>query len=179
MLDISLGEVLLTFGVGIAVIGRKDLPVFARAAGRQLGRAVTYVRMSKASLGTKLDETVGQSELKKVKAELNKTMRELDAVKREVYSASDISTSAFLKPAKETAYIKQQSKNSLSTPQAQSSEKNSNASNSLNTGNINGGAVASHFSNNSNITERSGSSLLTEIYLDEWEQTQHKSKTEK
>ena len=90
-----------------------------------------------------------------------------------------ISTSAFLKPAKETAYIKQQSKNSLSTPQAQSSEKNSNASNSLNTGNINGGAVASHFSNNSNITERSGSSLLTEIYLDEWEQTQHKSKTEK
>jgi len=179
MLDISLGEVLLTFGVGIAVIGRRDLPVFARAAGRQLGRAVTYIRISKDSLGTKLDETVGHSELKKVQAELNKTMRELDAVKREVYSASDISTSAFMKPAKEAAHNTQQSKSTLSTPQAASSENNTNASNIPNTNNIAGGATASNFSNNSNTTERSGSSLLTEIYLDEWEHTQHKNKTEK
>ena len=96
MFDIGLGEIILTFGVGIAIVGRRDLPVFARAAGRQLGRAVTYVKKSKDSFGNKLDEKVGHNELKQVQAELNKTMRELDAVKREIYSASNISTSTFL-----------------------------------------------------------------------------------
>ena len=168
MFDIGLGEVLVTFGVGIAVIGRKDLPIFARAVGRQLGRAVSYVKRSKDSLGNKLDQTVGHAELQQVQAELNKTMRELDVVKREIYSASNISTSTFIK----------QPQNNFNSNDSQNIQQqsyfNSSKSTNVNTDNSTGLTNVTSFNYNKNqdilnSNERTGSNLLTEIYLEEWE----------
>lgn len=182
MFDIGLGEIMLTFGVGIAIIGRRDLPVFARAAGRQLGRAVTYVKKSKDSFGNKLDEKVGHNELKQVQAELNKTMRELDAVKREIYSASNISTSTFLNSQNNNNMQQQQQQQPIS--QEISSSVTSNSSNNVE--NIMTNNTKSSYNNNNNGTRSSdnkngsdtvtGSNLLTEIYLDEWEYKQNGKK---
>ena len=168
MFDIGFGEILVTFGVGVALIGRKDMPVFARAAGRQLGRVVAYVRRSRDEFGSKLDKSVDRADLQQVQAELNKTMMELDAIKREVYSAGKLSPSDLIAPK-------------LSRP-AQSFTEPSDVSKQvpfLGKGKQEGmqahyglapDTITKTHSPSDNVgVEKAGSSLLTEVYLEEWE----------
>ena len=174
MFDIGFGEILVTFGVGVALIGRKDLPVFARAAGRQLGRAVAYVRRSRDELGSKLDKSVDRSDLQQVQAELNKTMMELDAIKREVYSAGKLSPDDLIAPklsrptqsftdasdaSKEGAVPKK-------VLQQDMQERNHLVPN----------VISRVHSPSDNLgVQKAGSSLLTEVYLDEWESENKKN----
>ena len=50
MFDLSLGELLLTLGVGVMLVGRKDLPKVAHTAGYWVGRGVGTVQASRRNL---------------------------------------------------------------------------------------------------------------------------------
>jgi Sec-independent protein translocase protein TatA len=50
MLGLSYGEVFLILGATIVVIGPKDVPRVARAAGRLAGRAVGYVQGARGQM---------------------------------------------------------------------------------------------------------------------------------
>lgn len=171
MFDIGFGEILVTFGVGVALIGRKDLPVFARAAGRQLGRAVAYVRRSRDELGSKLDKSVDRSDLQQVQAELNKTMMELDAIKREVYSAGKLSPNDLIapklnRPTQSFTNASDTSKEGAVPKKVLQQERNHLVPNMIS-------RVRSPSDNQGG--QKAGSSLLTEVYLDEWESENKKN----
>jgi len=80
MFDVSWGELALVTGIGLAVIGRKDLPRAANVAGTQLGRIVGLLQGARA----RADRFAAQSELKQLQNELRSGLRELDAVKSEL-----------------------------------------------------------------------------------------------
>ena len=168
MFDIGFGEILVTFGVGVALIGRKDMPVFARAAGRQLGRAVAYVRRSRDEFGSKLDKSVDRADLQQVQAELNKTMMELDAIKREVYSAGKLSPSDLIIPKQTTPTqsFTEPSDGSKRVPFLGKDEQEGMQAH----GGLAPNTIAKNHSPSDNLgVEKAGSSLLTEVYLEEWE----------
>lgn len=85
MFDLSVGEVFITFGVAVAVIGRKDLPKVARAAGRVLGKSVGYLQKTKQDIGS----ATSAAELRKMQAEINQSIKDLEEIKRDVYSAGN------------------------------------------------------------------------------------------
>lgn len=80
MLEVSWGELAVVLGLGLALIGRKDLPNAARVAGTQVGRVVGLLQGARA----RADRFAAQNELKQLQNELRSGLRELDAVKAEV-----------------------------------------------------------------------------------------------
>lgn len=86
MFGISYGELFLIVGATAALIGPKDLPVIAKAAGRLAGRAIGYVQLARGQLETVLQ----QSQANKVHKELQDTIAQLEAIRHEIRSISII-----------------------------------------------------------------------------------------
>jgi Sec-independent protein translocase protein TatA len=66
--------------LGLAMIGRKDLPQAARTAGQQVGRIVGLLQGARA----RADKFTAHNELQQLQNELRSGLRELDAVKSEL-----------------------------------------------------------------------------------------------
>lgn len=90
MFNVSWGELAVLAGISVAVIGRRDLPKVAYAAGTQIGRIVGLLQGARA----RADQFAAQSELKQLQNELRSGLRELDAVKSEL--AVSMSPSAMI-----------------------------------------------------------------------------------
>lgn len=84
MLGLSYGEVFLILGATIAVIGPKDVPRVARAAGRLAGRAVGYVQSARGQM----EHILHQSQANQVHKELQDTMAQLEAIRHEIRNIS-------------------------------------------------------------------------------------------
>jgi len=78
--QVSWGELTVVIGIGLALIGRKDLPRAARTAGTQIGRVVGLLQGARA----RADKFASQNELRQLQNELRSGLRELDAVKSEL-----------------------------------------------------------------------------------------------
>ncbi|GLJ39789.1 hypothetical protein SUGI_0813230 [Cryptomeria japonica] len=61
--DFSYGEVLPLLGATVAVIGPKDVPRIARAAGRLAGKAVGYVQSARGQMETVLHQSQATQDL--------------------------------------------------------------------------------------------------------------------
>lgn len=70
-------------GIGLVLIGRKDLPVAAHALGRQVGRIVGLLQGARI----RADRFATDHQLKQLQNEFKSGLRELDAVKAEMASA--------------------------------------------------------------------------------------------
>ncbi|GLJ12032.1 hypothetical protein SUGI_0182440 [Cryptomeria japonica] len=57
MFGFSSGEVLLLLGATVAVIGPKDVPRIAKAAGRLAGKVVGYVQSGRGQMETVLHQS--------------------------------------------------------------------------------------------------------------------------
>ena len=86
MFDISWAELGVLTAVGIAVVGRKDLPLAARTAGHYTGRCVGWLQ----GMRTRADRFTAQNELAHLQGEVRSSMRQLQAVQAEVLSASSV-----------------------------------------------------------------------------------------
>lgn len=84
MLGLSYGEVFLILGATIAVVGPKDVPRIARAAGRLAGRAVGYVQSARGQM----EDILHQSQANQVHKELQDTMAQLEAIRHEIRNIS-------------------------------------------------------------------------------------------
>lgn len=80
MFDVSWGELVVVSAVGLAMIGRQDLPRAARTAGQSVGRIVGLLQGARA----RADRFTAHNELKQLQNELRGGLRELDAVKSEL-----------------------------------------------------------------------------------------------
>jgi Sec-independent protein translocase protein TatA len=80
MFDVSWGEITVVVGLGLAIIGRKDLPRASRTLGTQVGRVVGLLQGARA----RADRYASQNELRQLQNELRSGLRELDAVKSEL-----------------------------------------------------------------------------------------------
>ncbi|KAL3796157.1 hypothetical protein HJC23_000660 [Cyclotella cryptica] len=83
MFDVSFGEVALLTGIGIVLIGRKDLPFVSHALGRQVGRVVGLLQGARL----RADRFATDHQLKQLQNEFRSGLRELDAVKAELAGA--------------------------------------------------------------------------------------------
>ena len=77
------GEIGVLSGIGLVLIGRKDLPVAAHALGRQVGRIVGLLQGARI----RADRFATDHQLKQLQNEFKSGLRELDAVKAEMASA--------------------------------------------------------------------------------------------
>ncbi|XP_039071192.1 sec-independent protein translocase protein TatB-like isoform X2 [Hibiscus syriacus] len=84
MFGISYGELFLLIGATAALVGPKDLPKIARAAGRLAGRSIGYVQLARGQF----DNVMQQSQARQVHKELQDTMAQLDAIRHEIRSLS-------------------------------------------------------------------------------------------
>jgi Sec-independent protein translocase protein TatA len=80
VLDVSFGNLVILFGVGLYMVGRQDLPRVSRLAGTQVGRFVGLLQGARA----RAERFAKQNELKQLQNELRMGLRELDAVKAEI-----------------------------------------------------------------------------------------------
>ena len=80
MFDVSWTGIVFVSGLGLAMIGRKDLPRAAHVAGTQLGRIVGLLQGARA----RADQFGAHSELRQLQNELRSGLRELDAVRSEL-----------------------------------------------------------------------------------------------
>lgn len=80
MFDVSWTEVLVVGGIGLAVIGPRDLPKAAHTLGASVGRIVGLLQGARA----RADQFAAQSELQQLQNELRSGLRDLDAVKAEM-----------------------------------------------------------------------------------------------
>jgi Sec-independent protein translocase protein TatA len=80
MIEVSWTEMLVVSGLGLAMIGRRDLPSAARTAGQSLGRIVGLLQGARA----RADKFTAHNELTQLQNELRSGLRELDAVKSEL-----------------------------------------------------------------------------------------------
>jgi Sec-independent protein translocase protein TatA len=80
MFEVSWGELAVVTGIGLALIGRKDLPKAAHVAGTQVGRIVGLLQGARA----RADRFAEQSELRHLSNEFRSGLRELDAVRSEL-----------------------------------------------------------------------------------------------
>lgn len=80
MFDISWGELAVLSGVGLVLIGRKDLPLASRALGQQVGRIVGLLQGARL----RADRYASDHQLKQLQNEFRSGLRELDAVKAEL-----------------------------------------------------------------------------------------------
>ncbi|KAG0473405.1 hypothetical protein HPP92_014760 [Vanilla planifolia] len=84
MLGISYGELFLIIGATAALIGPKDLPVIARAAGKLAGRAIGYVQLARGQF----ESIMQRSQVSQVHKELQDTMAQLEAIRYEIRGIS-------------------------------------------------------------------------------------------
>jgi len=80
MFDVSWTELFLVAGVGLFLVGKKDLPRVANTFGSQVGRVVGFLQGARA----RADRFAEHSELRQLQNELRSGLRELDAVKSEL-----------------------------------------------------------------------------------------------
>jgi Sec-independent protein translocase protein TatA len=83
MFDVSFGEVAVLTGVGIVLVGRRDLPYVSHAFGRQVGRVVGLLQGARL----RADRFATDHQLKQLQNEFRSGLRELDAVKAELAGA--------------------------------------------------------------------------------------------
>ena len=83
MFDFSWGQLIFVSGLGLYLVGKKDLPKFTYTVGTQLGRVVGFLQGARA----KADRFAQNSELNQLQNELRAGLRELDAVKSEMAMA--------------------------------------------------------------------------------------------
>mmetsp|Transcript_10341 Transcript_10341/g.17551 ORF Transcript_10341/g.17551 Transcript_10341/m.17551 type:complete len:266 (+) Transcript_10341:117-914(+) len=83
MFDVTWGEVGVLTGIGLVLIGRKDLPVAANALGKQVGRIVGLLQGARI----RADRFATDHQLKQLQNEFRSGLRELDAVKAEMAGA--------------------------------------------------------------------------------------------
>ena len=83
MLSLLGGEVGVLTGIGLVLIGRKDLPVAANALGKQVGRIVGLLQGARI----RADRFATDHQLKQLQNEFKSGLRELDAVKAEMAGA--------------------------------------------------------------------------------------------
>ena len=93
MFDLSLGELLLTLGVGVMLVGRKDLPKVAHTAGYWVGRGVGTVQASRRNL----IRFLAKHELTEMQNDFQRGLAEIEAIKNDLRYASD--PRAFAQPA--------------------------------------------------------------------------------
>ena len=86
MFDVSWAELGVVTAVGIAVVGRQDLPYAARMAGVYTGRFVGWLQ----GMRTRADRFTAQNELAHLQGQVRSSMRQLQAVQAEVMSASSV-----------------------------------------------------------------------------------------
>jgi Sec-independent protein translocase protein TatA len=86
MFNISWTELGVVTAVGIAVVGRKDLPAAARTAGTYTGRFVGWLQ----GMRTRADRFTAQHELSTLQTQVRSSLRELQAVQAEMMSASSV-----------------------------------------------------------------------------------------
>uniref|UniRef100_A0A7S2A829 Sec-independent protein translocase protein TatB n=1 Tax=Trieres chinensis TaxID=1514140 RepID=A0A7S2A829_TRICV len=86
MLDVSLAELAVLFGVGAYCIGRKDLPIASRAIGRQVGRFVGLLQGVRA----RADHFASDNNLRHLQNEFSSGLRELDQVRSEIATAATV-----------------------------------------------------------------------------------------
>eukprot|EP00977_Amphora_coffeiformis_P020761 scaffold8471_cov184-Amphora_coffeaeformis.AAC.6 len=94
MFDISWAELGVVTAVGIAVVGRKDLPLVARTAGYYTGKFVGWLQ----GMRTRADRFTAQNELAHLQGQVRSSMRQLQAVQAEVMSASSVQGSHLSRP---------------------------------------------------------------------------------
>jgi Sec-independent protein translocase protein TatA len=80
MIEVSWSEIFVVSALGLAMIGRKDLPQAARTAGQSIGRIVGLLQGARA----RADKFTSHNELTQLQNELRSGLRELDAVKSEL-----------------------------------------------------------------------------------------------
>jgi Sec-independent protein translocase protein TatA len=78
--SVSWGELGVLLGLGLTLVGRKDLPHAARLAGTQVGRIVGLLQGARV----RADRFAAQNELRQLQNELRSGLRELDTVKSEL-----------------------------------------------------------------------------------------------
>ena len=83
MFDFSWGEFIVVAGIGLYMVGKKDLPKFSFMVGTQVGRVVGLLQGARA----KADRFAQHSELTQLQNELRAGLRELDVVKGEMAMA--------------------------------------------------------------------------------------------
>ena len=80
MFDISWGEIAVISAVGIALLGRKDLPPASHTLGYHVGRIVGLLRGARV----RADRYTADHSLRQLQNEFKSGLRELDAVKAEL-----------------------------------------------------------------------------------------------
>jgi Sec-independent protein translocase protein TatA len=89
MFNISWGETFVIAGLGIALIGRHDLPKAAYFVGKQTGRLVGLLQGARI----RADQYAAASDLQQLQNELRSGLRELDQVKSELAVATSVNRS--------------------------------------------------------------------------------------
>ncbi|CAN6722799.1 unnamed protein product [Malus baccata var. baccata] len=84
MFGISYGELFLLIGATAALVGPKDLPRIARAAGRLAGRSIGYVQLARGQF----DNVMQQSQARQVHKELQDALAQLESICYEVRGIS-------------------------------------------------------------------------------------------
>lgn len=80
MFDVTWGELFAVVGIGLFLVGKKDLPKGSYMVGTQLGRVVGLLQGVRA----RADRFAEHSELRQLQNELRAGLRELDHVKSEM-----------------------------------------------------------------------------------------------
>jgi Sec-independent protein translocase protein TatA len=83
-MDVSLAEVLVVVGVGVAVIGKRELPLYARQVGSSVGRLVGTLIRTRQSL----DGFAKHNELTQLHAEFQAGVSELSQIRGELLNAT-------------------------------------------------------------------------------------------
>ena len=83
MFDFSLGEFVVLAGVGIVLVGRRDLPYASHTLGKQVGRVVGLLQGARL----RADRFATDHAMKQLQNEFRSGLRELDAVKAELAGA--------------------------------------------------------------------------------------------
>ena len=86
MTDLSFAEVMVVVGVGVVLIGKRELPLYARQAGGAVGRLVGTLVRTRASL----DGFAKHNELAQLHAEFSAGVSELSQIRSELLNATVI-----------------------------------------------------------------------------------------
>ncbi|KAE8677653.1 magnesium transporter MRS2-I-like [Hibiscus syriacus] len=119
MFGISYGELFLLIGATAALVGPKDLPKIARAAGRLAGRSIGYVQLARGQF----DNVMQQSQARQVHKELQDTMAQLDAIRHEIRSLSLVNPGPMTRRLMENP-LEPASDSNVTVPPKQSEEEN-------------------------------------------------------
>jgi Sec-independent protein translocase protein TatA len=160
MFDVSWGEITVVVGLGLVLIGRKDLPRAARVAGTQVGRVVGFLQGARA----KADRYAAHNELRQLQNELRSGLRELDAVKSEL--AVSMSGGGFVGRGlgATVAAVNKQMSDTVARPSTTKLTSQSHAPPALSLGQINNPVETSTSFSNSSQGEMIGA-----VAEEEWE----------